>query len=75
MGTITPLLGCTLNRRSRNIDPNVRCAYHSDAQGHNIEDCRDLKREIKKMIEDGLILGQNIDSGGSFSHAHLQTSG
>ncbi|PHU01491.1 hypothetical protein BC332_31278 [Capsicum chinense] len=46
---ITPLLGYTLNRRSRNFNPNVRCAYHSDAQGHSIKDCRDLKREIKKM--------------------------
>ncbi|KAF3625034.1 hypothetical protein FXO38_29941 [Capsicum annuum] len=30
-GMITSLLGCTLNRHSRNFDPNVRCAYHSDA--------------------------------------------
>ncbi|KAM3281310.1 hypothetical protein P3S67_028331 [Capsicum chacoense] len=30
-GMITPLLGHTLNQRSRNFDPNARCAYHSDA--------------------------------------------
>ncbi|KAM3398618.1 hypothetical protein P3S68_002134 [Capsicum galapagoense] len=38
-GMITPLLGHTLNLHSRNFDPNARCAYHSDAQGHSIEDC------------------------------------
>ncbi|KAM3327989.1 hypothetical protein P3S68_033451 [Capsicum galapagoense] len=72
---ITPLFGCTLNRRSRNFDPNVRCAYHSDAQGDNIEDCGDLKREMEKMIEDRSIMVQNIDNEGSSSHAAMQTSG
>ncbi|KAM3382992.1 hypothetical protein P3S68_008567 [Capsicum galapagoense] len=74
-GMITPLLGHTLNRRSRNFDPNTRCAYHSEAQGHSIEDCRDLKREIEKMIHDGSIMVQNIDTDGSSSHADMQTSG
>ncbi|KAM3321586.1 hypothetical protein P3S67_002737 [Capsicum chacoense] len=74
-GMITPLLGHTLNRHSRNFNPNARCAYHSEAQGHNIEDCRDLKREIEKMIHDGSIMVQNIDSEGSSSHAYMQTSG
>ncbi|PHT62982.1 hypothetical protein T459_33186 [Capsicum annuum] len=63
-GMITPLLGFTLNRYLRNFDPNIRCAYHFDAQGHSIEDCRDLKREIEKMIQDGSITVQNIDSEG-----------
>ena len=72
---ITPLLRCTLNRHSRNFDPNIRYAYHSDAQGHSIEDCRYLKREIEKMIHDGSIMVQNIDSEGSSSHADMQTSG
>ncbi|KAF3634267.1 hypothetical protein FXO37_26573 [Capsicum annuum] len=36
---ITLLLGHTLNRHSRNFDPNARCAYHSEVQGHSIEDC------------------------------------
>ncbi|KAM3201507.1 hypothetical protein P3L10_033870 [Capsicum annuum] len=30
-GMITPLFVCTLNRHSRNFDPHVQCAYHSDA--------------------------------------------
>ncbi|PHT90479.1 hypothetical protein T459_05592 [Capsicum annuum] len=74
-GMITSLLGCTLNRSSRNFDPNVRCAYHSDAQSHSIEDCRDLKREIEKIIQDGSIMVQNIDNERSSSHADMQING
>ncbi|PHT81948.1 hypothetical protein T459_14963 [Capsicum annuum] len=48
---------------------------HRRRPGHSIEDCRDLKREIKKMIQDKLIMVQNIDSEESFSHADMQTSG
>ncbi|KAM3397394.1 hypothetical protein P3S68_000906 [Capsicum galapagoense] len=72
---ITPLLGHTSNRRLRNFDPNARCTYHSDAQGHSIEDCRDLKREIEKMIQDGSIMVQNIDREKKSSHVDRQTSG
>ena len=69
---ITPLLKCTLNRHSRNFDPNARCVYHSEAQGHSIEDCRDLKREIENMIHDESIMVQNIDSEESCSHADIK---
>ena len=72
---ITPLLGYTLDPYSRSFDPNVRCAYHSDVQGHSIEDCRALKREIEKMIQDKSIMVQNIDSEENSSHADMQTSG
>ncbi|KAM3269251.1 hypothetical protein P3S67_030133 [Capsicum chacoense] len=74
-GMIIPLLRHTLNPRSRNFDPNARCAYHSDARGHSIEDCRDLKRENEKMIQDRSIMVQNIDSEESSSHVDIQTSG
>ena len=72
---ITPLLGYTPDLHSRNFDSHVRCAYHSDVQGHSIEDCRALKREIEKMIQDKTIMVQNIDSEESSSHADMQTSG
>ncbi|PHT68870.1 hypothetical protein T459_28357 [Capsicum annuum] len=42
---------------------------------HSIKDCQDLKREIEKMIQDRSIMVQNIDYGGSSSHADMQTSG
>ncbi|KAM3326950.1 hypothetical protein P3S67_002076 [Capsicum chacoense] len=74
-GMTTLLLGYTPDPHSRSFDPNVRCAYHSDFQGHNIEDCRALKREIEKMIQDKLIMVQTIDSERSSSRADMQTSG
>ncbi|PHT43613.1 hypothetical protein CQW23_17638 [Capsicum baccatum] len=43
--------------------------------GHSIEDCRALKREIEKMIQDKSIMVQNIDSEESSSHTDMQTSG
>ncbi|KAM3205328.1 hypothetical protein P3L10_028738 [Capsicum annuum] len=43
--------------------------------GDSIEDCRALKGEIEKMIQDKLIMVQNIDSEENSSHADMQTSG
>ena len=59
---ITPLLGCTPDPHSRNFDPHIRCAYYSNIQGHSIEDCCALKREIERMIQEKLIVVQNIDT-------------
>ncbi|KAM3376972.1 hypothetical protein P3S68_009385 [Capsicum galapagoense] len=46
----------TTSNTLRNFDPNARCVYHSDAQGHSIKNYRDLKREIEKIIQDGSIM-------------------
>ncbi|KAM3232739.1 hypothetical protein P3L10_018098 [Capsicum annuum] len=70
---ITPLLGYTPDPHSRNFDPNVRYVYHSDVQGHSTEDCRALKREIERMIQDKLIMVQDVDSGEGSSHANVRT--
>ncbi|KAF3639847.1 hypothetical protein FXO37_23793 [Capsicum annuum] len=75
VGMITPLLGYTSDPYARSFDPNVRCAYHSDVHGDSIEDCRALKREIKKMIQDKSIMVQNIDSEEKSSHVDIQISG
>ncbi|KAM3395601.1 hypothetical protein P3S68_004607 [Capsicum galapagoense] len=72
---ITPLLGYTPDPYSRRFDANVRCTYHFDVQGHSIDDCRALKREIKRMIQDKSIMVQNIDSEKNSSHADMQTNG
>ncbi|PHT72530.1 hypothetical protein T459_23315 [Capsicum annuum] len=40
-----------------------------------IEDCRALKREIEKMIQDKSIMVQNINSEEISIHADMQTSG
>ncbi|PHT55208.1 hypothetical protein CQW23_03694 [Capsicum baccatum] len=47
----------------------------AQAQGHSIEDCHYLKREIEKMIQGESIMVQNIDSGESLSHADVKISG
>ncbi|KAF3617554.1 hypothetical protein FXO37_34588 [Capsicum annuum] len=75
IGIITPLLRYTPGPHLRSCDPNVRCAYHSDVHGHSIEDCRALKREIEKMIQDKSIMVQNINSEEISIHADMQTSG
>ncbi|PHT32182.1 hypothetical protein CQW23_28519 [Capsicum baccatum] len=72
---ITPILGYTPNPHSRSFDPNVRCAYHSDVQGHSIEDYRALKSEIEKMIQYKSIMVQTIDSGESSNHDDVQNNG
>ncbi|PHU29526.1 hypothetical protein BC332_01619 [Capsicum chinense] len=59
---ITSLLGCTPDPHSRNFDPHVRCAYHSDIQDHSIEGCSALKREIEMMIQEKMIVVENIDT-------------
>ncbi|KAM3307066.1 hypothetical protein P3S67_008809 [Capsicum chacoense] len=59
-GMITPLLGYTSDPYSRSFDPNVRCAYHSEVQGHSIEDFHALKSKIERMIQEKLIVVQNI---------------
>lgn len=59
-GMIIPIPGYTLDPHSRNFDPNVRCAYHSNMQGHSTKNYRTLKKEIEQMIQEKLIMVQNI---------------
>ncbi|XP_075075345.1 uncharacterized protein LOC142162698 [Nicotiana tabacum] len=48
--------------RTRSFDSSKRCEYHSNAQGHNVESYRDLKKEIERMIHENLIVIQDIDT-------------
>ncbi|KAM3377038.1 hypothetical protein P3S68_009451 [Capsicum galapagoense] len=41
---------------------------------HSTEDCRALKREIERMIQDKLIMVQDVDRGGRSSHVDMQIS-
>jgi len=36
--------------------------YHSNVQGHSIEDCRALKREIDRMIQEVIIMVQGSNT-------------
>jgi len=55
-GLIETLPAYTPDPRARNFDPAARCAYHSNVIGHNIESCRNLKKEVEKMIQEGRIV-------------------
>jgi len=59
---IAPIPPNHVDPRARSFDPSKRCEYHSNAQGHNIESCRDLKREIERMIQENLIVIQDSDA-------------
>ncbi|XP_070008385.1 uncharacterized protein [Nicotiana sylvestris] len=58
-GLIEPLLGHTPHPYAKAFDPTVRFMYHSNVQGYSIEDCRALKREIERMIQEGIIVHDN----------------
>ena len=58
---IAPIPPNRVDPRARSFDPSKRCEYHSNAQGHNVESCRDLKREIERMIQEGRIVINNSD--------------
>ncbi|XP_075079375.1 uncharacterized protein LOC142164757 [Nicotiana tabacum] len=60
-GLIEPLLGYTSDPYAKVFDPAVRCMYHSNVQGHSIEDCRSLKKEIERMIQEGVIVINDND--------------
>jgi len=59
---IAPIPPNHVDPRERSFDPYKRCEYHSNAQGHNVESCRDLKREIERIIQENLIVIQDSDT-------------
>jgi len=61
-GLIEPFPSYTPDPRARSFDPAARCAYHSNVRGHSIESCRNLKREIERMIQENLIVIQDSDT-------------
>ncbi|XP_070004615.1 uncharacterized protein [Nicotiana sylvestris] len=72
-GPIEPLLGYTLDPYAKGFDPTVRCMHHSNVQGHGIKDCRALKREIERMIQEGIIVIKDSDRGYSNPFGNLLT--
>ncbi|XP_049364034.1 uncharacterized protein LOC125828744 [Solanum verrucosum] len=39
-----------VDSHAKGFNPTARCAYHSDAPGHSIEDCRNFKKKVEEMI-------------------------
>ncbi|XP_070017352.1 uncharacterized protein [Nicotiana sylvestris] len=46
---------------AKGFDLTVRYMYHSNVQGYSIEDCRALKREIERMIQEEIIVIKDSD--------------
>ncbi|XP_058774215.1 uncharacterized protein LOC131648479 [Vicia villosa] len=44
-----------VNTASPNYDPKATCAYHSNATGHNVDNCWALRNKVQDMIEAGEI--------------------
>ncbi|XP_058759396.1 uncharacterized protein LOC131632676 [Vicia villosa] len=44
-----------VNTASPNYDPKATCAYHSNATGHNADNCWALRNQVQDMIEAGEI--------------------
>jgi len=64
------------NLLSKKFDFFQRCAYCSDAPGHDIEKCLNLKNAIQKLIDAGDIVVQNpdaADTSQSPSSVHNET--
>ena len=40
---------------------NVRCDYHAGNQGHSIENCSSLKREVQSLIKEGKLKFEESD--------------
>ncbi|KAK4731308.1 hypothetical protein R3W88_024296 [Solanum pinnatisectum] len=57
----TPYNSRPRQRLEGGFNPTIRCAYHSDATRHSTEDCRNLRRNVKKMIQTKRIVVQNDD--------------
>ncbi|XP_070011418.1 uncharacterized protein [Nicotiana sylvestris] len=56
MGFLQPVPQTRQNPASPAYRAGVRCAYHSGAEGHDINDCWTLKRVVENLIEQGKIV-------------------
>ncbi|XP_049371475.1 uncharacterized protein LOC125836336 [Solanum verrucosum] len=58
---IEPIPQNYVDPHTKGFNPTARCAYHSDAPGHSIEDCRDFKKKVEEIIQTKMIVVQNDD--------------
>ncbi|XP_070020642.1 uncharacterized protein [Nicotiana sylvestris] len=64
------------NPLPKKFDFSQRCAYCSDASGHDIEKCWNLKNAIQRLIDAGDIVVQNPDAADTSQsplHVHNET--
>ena len=57
-GLLRPINGWIPKHSTSNFDLSKNCAYHSNIQGHDTEECAALRNKIQNMIEKGKIIVQ-----------------
>ena len=57
-GLLRPINGWIPKHSTSNFDLSKNCAYHSNIQGHDTEQCAALRNKIQNMIEKGKIIVQ-----------------
>ena len=57
-GLLRPINGWNPKHSTSNFDLSKNCAYHSNIQGHDTEECAALRNKIQNMIEKGKIIVQ-----------------
>ncbi|KAH0776348.1 hypothetical protein KY290_007759 [Solanum tuberosum] len=57
-GLLRPRKGWIPKHSSSTFDLSKNCAYHSNIQGHDTEECPALRNKIQNMIEKGKIIVQ-----------------
>ncbi|KAG5594808.1 hypothetical protein H5410_036040 [Solanum commersonii] len=57
-GLLRPRKGWIRKHSSSNFDLSKNCAYHSNIQDHEIEECPALRNKIQNMIEKRKIIVQ-----------------
>ncbi|OIT29890.1 hypothetical protein A4A49_56180, partial [Nicotiana attenuata] len=54
-GLIQPRKGFISKHPPQNLDPSKNCAFHSNVQGHDTNECPALRSKIQSMIDQGKI--------------------
>ena len=62
MNVLSPIERKVSNSPPKNVDYSRRCAYCSDAPGHDTEKCWFLKKAIQELIDTQQIVVQNSDA-------------
>ncbi|KAK4737197.1 hypothetical protein R3W88_000894 [Solanum pinnatisectum] len=62
LNMIEPIPQNYIDPHAKGFNPTIQCSYHSDALGHSIEDCQNLRRKVEEMIQTKMIVVQNDDS-------------
>ncbi|XP_075109615.1 uncharacterized protein LOC142181144 [Nicotiana tabacum] len=62
LDVLRPIESKIPNPPPKNLDYSLRCAYCSDAPGHDIEKCWNLKRAIYELIDTNQIVVQSPDA-------------